>query len=214
MEEGHRMTVAETTRVVLADDHPVVRNGLATIISQQPDMVVVAEAEDGEQAITLFERHRPDVMIVDLRMPKCDGLEVVRRVHEAHADACLMVMSAYDVEEGIYLSLSYGALGYLLKDAPRQEILAAIRSVSRNRLFVPPTLAVKALHWLSEPRLTGRNREVLRLLAAGYSNKAIARKLGITVAAAKTHVRELFEKVKIGSRVQAVAVANERFLPP
>jgi two-component system, NarL family, response regulator len=208
------VTVAQTTRVVLADDHPVVRNGLATIISQQPDMVVVAEAEDGEQAITLFERHRPDVMIVDLRMPRCDGLEVVRRVHEAHPDACLMVMSAYDIGEAIYLSISYGALGYLLKDAPRQEILAAIRCVSQNRLFVPPSLAVKALHWLSEPRLTGRNREVLRLVAAGYTNKAIARQLGITVESAKMHVRELFAKVKIDSRVHAVAVANERFLAP
>jgi two-component system NarL family response regulator len=206
------MTVAQTTRVVLADDHPVVRNGLATIISQQPDMVVVAEAEDGEQAITLFERHRPDVMIVDLRMPKCDGLEVVQRVHEVHPDACLMVMSAFDIGEAIYLSISHGALGYLLKDAPRQEILAAIRCVSQNRLFVPPPLAVKALHWRSEPRLTDRNREVLRLLAAGYTNKDIARQLGITLAAAKMHVRELFAKVKIDSRTHAVAVANERFL--
>jgi two-component system, NarL family, response regulator len=208
------MTVAETIRVVLADDHPVVRSGLATIISQQADMIVVAEAADGEQAITLFERHRPDVMIVDLRMPKCDGLEVVRRVHEAHADARLMVMSAYAAEEGIYLSLSYGALGCLLKDASRQEILAAIRSVSQNRLSVPPPLAAKALRWLSKPRLTGRNREVLRLLAAGYSNKAIAWQLGITVEAAKAHVRELYAKVKIDSRAKAVAVANERFLPP
>jgi two-component system, NarL family, response regulator len=208
------MTATRTIRVVLADDHPVVRNGLATIISQQPDMVVVAEAEDGEQALTLFERHRPDVMIVDLRMPRCDGLEVLRRLHEAHADARLMVMSAYDVEEGIYLSLKYGALGYVLKDAPRQEILAAIRSVNQDRLFVPPPLAVKALHWQSEPRLTGRNREVLRLVAAGYTNKAIARELGITIASAKMRVREVFAKVKIGSRAQAVAVANERFLAP
>ena len=125
-----------------------------------------------------------------------------------------MVMSAYDVEEGVYLSLSYGALGYVLKDSPRQEILAAIRSVSQNHLFLPPPLAEKALHWLSEPRLTGRNREVLRLVAAGYSNKAIAMQLGITAATVKTHVRKLFAKVKIGSRVQAVAVANERFLSP
>jgi two-component system NarL family response regulator len=177
-------------------------------------MVVVAEAEDGEQAIALFERYCPDVMIVDLRMPKCDGLEVVRRVHDAHADAHLMVMSAYDVDEGIHLSLGYGALGYVLKDAPRQEILAAIRSVSQDCLFVPPPLAVKALNWVSEPHLTGRNREVLLLLAAGYSNKAIARQLGISVASAKARVRELFTKVKIDSRVKAVAVANERLLAP
>jgi two-component system, NarL family, response regulator len=208
------MTATRTIRVVLADDHPVVRNGLATIISQQPDMVVVAEAEDGEQALTLFERHRPDVMIVDLRMPRCDGLEVLRRLHEAHADARLMVMSAYDVGEGIYLSLKYGALGYVSKGAPRQEILAAVRSVSQGRLFIPPPLAVKAVHWLSEPHLTGRNREVLRLVAAGYTNKAIARELGITVASAKMGVREVFAKVKIGSRAQAVAVAKERFLSP
>jgi two-component system NarL family response regulator len=188
-----------------------VRNGLTTIISQQPDMVVISEAGDGEQAIALFERHCPDVMIVDLRMPKCDGLEVVRRVHDAHADARLLVMSAYDIEEGIHLSLRYGALGYVLKDAPRQEILAAIRSVSQQHLFVPPPLAVKALNWLSEPHLTDRNRAVLRLLAAGYTNKAIARQLGVTDATVKMHVRELFVKMKIDSRTQAVAVANERF---
>jgi two-component system NarL family response regulator len=207
------VTIARPIRMVLADDHPVVRNGLATIISQQPDMVVLSEAEDGEQAIAQFERHCPDVMIVDLRMPKCDGLEVVRRLHDAHADARLLVMSAYDIDEGIYLSLSYGALGYVLKDAPCKEILAAIRSVSQNCLFVPPPLAMKATRWLSEPRLTWGNREVLRLMAAGYSNKAIAGELGMTVDSVKTHVRVLFAKVKIDSRAQAVAVANERFFP-
>jgi two-component system NarL family response regulator len=208
------VTIARPIRVVLADDHPVVRNGLATIISQQRDMVVVSEAEDGEQAIALFERHCPDVMIVDLRMPKCDGLEVVRRVHDAHPEARLLVMSAYDVEEGIHLSLRYGALGYVLKDAPRQEILAAIRSVSREQLFIPPPLVVKALNWLSGPRLTDRNREVLHLLAAGYTNKAIARQLGLTDGTVKMHVRELFVKMRIESRAQAVAVANERFFTP
>ena len=115
-------------RVILADDHPVVRDGLAAMVNQQADMEVVAEAGDGEEAIALYEQHRPDVMVLDLRMPKRDGVAVVQRVLEINPKACLLIMTTYDGDEDIFQCLSQGAKGYLLKDAPRQEILSAIRA--------------------------------------------------------------------------------------
>ena len=117
-------------RVVLADDHPVVRDGLVAMVNQQADMEVVGEAGDGEEAIALYERHRPDVMVLDLRMPKRDGVAVVQRVLEINPKACILIMTTYDGDEDIFQCLSQGAKGYLLKDAPRQEILFAIRAVS------------------------------------------------------------------------------------
>jgi len=132
-------------RVVLADDHPVVRDGLAAMVNQQADMEVVAEAGDGEEAIALYEQHRPDVMVLDLRMPKRDGVAVVQRVLELHPKACILVMTTYDGDEDIFQCLSQGAKGYLLKDAPRQEILSAIRAVSEDRPYTSTTVAAKAL---------------------------------------------------------------------
>src|SRR5204862_361488 len=132
-------------RVILADDHPVVRDGLAAIVNQQADMEVVAEAGDGDEAIALYEQHRPDVMVLDLRMPKRDGVAVVQRVLEANPKACILIMTTYDGDEDIFQCLSQGAKGYLLKDAPRQEILTAIRAVSEDRPYTSSTVAAKAL---------------------------------------------------------------------
>ncbi|HKF97792.1 MAG TPA: response regulator transcription factor, partial [Steroidobacteraceae bacterium] len=123
----------ERIRVVLADDHPVVRDGLAAIVNQQEDMEVVGEAGDGEEAIALYEQHRPDVMVLDLRMPRRDGVAVVQRVLEINPKANILIMTTYDGDEDIFQCLSQGAKGYLLKDAPRQEILSAIRAVSEDR---------------------------------------------------------------------------------
>ncbi|EQD47948.1 two component transcriptional regulator, LuxR family, partial [mine drainage metagenome] len=128
-------------RVILADDHPVVRDGLAAMVNQQPDMEVVAEAGDGDTAITLFEERKPDVMVLDLRMPKRDGLAVVQRVMEINPKARLLVMTTYDGDEDIFQCLSHGAKGYILKDAPRQEILSAIRAVSEDRPYTSSTVA-------------------------------------------------------------------------
>ena len=132
-------------RVLIADDHPVVRDGLAAMVNQQADMEVVAEAGDGEEAIVLYEQHRPDVLVLDLRMPKRDGVAVVRRVLEVNPKACILIMTTYDGDEDIFQCLSQGAKGYLLKDAPRQEILSAIRAVSEDRPYTSSTVAAKAL---------------------------------------------------------------------
>jgi two-component system NarL family response regulator len=145
----------------------VVRDGLAAIVNQQADMQVVAEAGDGAEALDLYEQHQPDVMVLDLRMPKLDGAAVVQKVLEKHPKACLLIMTTYDGDEDIFRSLSQGAKGYLLKDAPRQEILSAIRAVADDRPYTSSGVAAKALQRMSKPSLTTRELDVLQLVAEG-----------------------------------------------
>jgi two-component system, NarL family, response regulator len=199
-------------RVVLADDHPVVRDGLAAMVNQQPDMEVVGEAGDGEEAIALYEQHRPDVLVLDLRMPKRDGVAVVQQLLEVDPKARVLIMTTYDGDEDIFQCLSQGAKGYLLKDAPRQEILSAIRAVSEDRPYTSSTVATKALQRMSKPSLTQRELGVLHLVAEGRSNKDIARRLSITEGTAKTHVKGILTKLDAISRTEAVAVAHRRGL--
>ena len=203
---------AEKIRVILADDHPVVRDGLAAIVNRQPDMQVVAEAADGEEAVQLYEQQLPDVMVLDLRMPRRDGVAVVQHVLEKHPDARLLIMTTYDGDEDIFQCLSQGAKGYLLKDAPRQEILSAIRAVSEDRPYTSSTVAAKALQRMAKPSLTQRELDVLQLVAEGRSNKDIARRLSITEGTAKTHVKAILTKLDAISRTEAVAVAHKRGL--
>jgi two-component system NarL family response regulator len=199
-------------RVILADDHPVVRDGLAAIVNQQADMQVVAEAGDGEEAIALYEQHLPDVMVLDLRMPKRDGVSVVKDVLERHPKACMLIMTTFDGDEDIFRSLSQGAKGYILKDAPRTEILTAIRAVSQDRPYTSSTVAAKALQRMAKPSLTQRELSVLQEIAQGRSNKDIARRLSITEGTAKTHVKSILTKLDAISRTEAVAVAHKRGL--
>lgn len=203
---------AQTIRIVLADDHPVVRDGLAAMINQQPDMQVVGEAENGEEAIAIYESRRPDVLVLDLRMPKADGVTVVQKVLEADPRARVLIMTTYDGDEDIFRSLSQGAKGYLLKDTPRQEILAAIRAVSANHPYTSSSVATKALQRMAKPSLTHRELDVLQLLGEGRSNKDVARHLGITEGTAKTHVKAILMKLDAISRTEAVAVAHKRGL--
>jgi DNA-binding NarL/FixJ family response regulator len=205
-------TTARKISVILADDHPVVRDGLAAIVNQQPDMTVVAEANDGAEALELYERHKPDVMVLDLRMPKMDGAAVVQKVLEKYPKACLLIMTTYDGDEDIFRSLSQGAKGYLLKDAPRTEILTAIRAVAEDRPYTSSSVAAKALQRMSKPSLTARELDVLQLVAEGRSNKDIARRLDITEGTAKTHVKAILGKLDAISRTEAVAVAHKRGL--
>ncbi len=203
---------AAKIRVILADDHPVVRDGLAAMVNQQPDMEVVAEAGDGEQAIALYTQHRPDVMVLDLRMPRRDGVSVVQQVLESDPKARVLIMTTYDGDEDIFRCLSQGAKGYLLKDAPRQEILSAIRAVSADQPYTSSSVAAKALQRMAKPSLTTRELGVLQLLAQGRSNKDIARRLGIGEGTAKTHVKAILTKLDAISRTEAVAVAHKRGL--
>jgi two-component system NarL family response regulator len=206
------MTEAAVIRVILVDDHPVVRDGMANIVNQQKDMRVVAEGDDGDAAIALYEEHRPDVMVLDLRMPGRDGVSVVEVVLEKHPKARLLIMTTYDGDEDIFKSLSRGAKGYLLKDAPRQEILLAIRAVAADQRYTSGAIAAKALQRMVRPSLTQRELDVLQQLAEGRSNKDIGRRLQITEGTAKTHVKAILTKLDAMSRTEAVAVAHKRGL--
>ncbi len=199
-------------RVILADDHPVVRDGLAAIINQQPDMQVIAAASDGDEAMMLFLQHQPDVLVLDLRMPRLDGANVVTRLLEVQPKARILIMTTYDSDEDIFRSLSQGAKGYILKDAPRQEILSAIRAVSNDQPYTSSSIATKAIQRMVRPNLTQREQHVLQQLAQGLSNKEIARRLDITEGTAKTHVKAILTKLDAISRTEAVAVAHRRGL--
>lgn len=206
------MNTHSKLRVILADDHPVVRDGLAAIVNQQADMQVIAEASDGEEALALFLQHQPDVMVLDLRMPRLDGANVVQRLLELHPKARILIMTTYDGDEDIFRSLSQGAKGYILKDAPRQEILSAIRAVSNDQPYTSSSIATKAIQRMARPTLTQREQHVLQQLAQGLSNKEIARRLDITEGTAKTHVKAILTKLDAISRTEAVAVAHRRGL--
>jgi two-component system, NarL family, response regulator len=199
-------------RVILVDDHPVVRDGMANIVNQQKDMKVIAEAENGDAAIALYEEHRPDVMVLDLRMPGRDGVSVVETVLDRHPKARLLIMTTYDGDEDIFKSLSRGAKGYILKDAPRQEILSAIRAVAVDQPYTSGAIAAKALQRMARPSLTQRELDVLQQLGEGRSNKDIGRRLSISEGTAKTHVKAILTKLDAISRTEAVSVAHKRGL--
>ncbi|WP_292997446.1 response regulator transcription factor [Nevskia sp.] len=203
---------ARKTTVLLADDHPIVRDGLAAIINLQSDLTVIAEAGDGETAIALFEEKQPDVVVLDLRMPKADGLTVVQRLIARYPEIRILIMTTYDGDEDIFQCLRAGARGYLLKDAPRQEILSAIRAVADGGQYTSHSVAAKALQRMARPSLTHREIEVLVQLSQGRSNKDIARRLNITEGTAKTHVKSILTKLDAISRTEAVAIAHQRGL--
>jgi two-component system NarL family response regulator len=199
-------------RVGLVDDHPVVRDGLAAILGLQPDITVVGEAGTGREACALFDRQRPDVLLLDLKMPDMGGLEVVQTLCAAHPEARIIILTTYGGDEDIFRSLKAGARGYLLKDAPRQQILEAIRTVYSGERYLPLTIASKLAEHALQPELTGREREVLQRMACGKSNKEIGAALFISEGTVKTHVKAILAKLDAVSRTEAVMIAAERGL--
>jgi DNA-binding NarL/FixJ family response regulator len=199
-------------RVLIADDHAVVRDGLVAMIGKWTDMTVVAEAEDGQQAVEQWRRHGPDVALLDLRMPILDGVGAIEQIRASDPGARVIVLTTFDSDEDIYRGIRAGAKAYLLKDAPRDDILDCIRRVHRGETFVPPSVAAKLAERVGGPELTARETEVLRALATGQSNKEIGRRLFITEATVKGHVKSIFVKLNVLSRTEAVAAAARRGL--
>jgi len=199
-------------RVLVADDHPVVREGLAALINRRPDMAVVAEASTGQEAVEQFLLHRPDVALLDLRMPEMDGVEVIAAIREQVPTARLVVLTTYADEEDIHRSLRAGARGYLLKDAPRDELLDCVRAVHDGQTVIPPAIALKLASRLRATELTPRELDVLRLLATGQSNKQIAAALFIAEGTVKTHVNALLRKLDAADRTGVVTLALKRGL--
>src|SRR6202795_1313067 len=183
---------ADKIRLLIADDHMTVLAGLASIIGMQRDMIVVAEAVNGREAVDLWRKHRPDVTLLDLRMPKLDGVGAIDEIRKEDTSARIIILTTYDTDNEIYRAIKAGAKGYVLKDARREELLDCIRRVSRGETCIPQSLVEKLAAGGSSETLTGRERDVLTLLARGKSNKEIGANLYISETTVKAHLRSIF----------------------
>ncbi len=197
-------------RVLIADDHAIVRQGLAAIIDRDLEMTMISQAEDGQQAIDLFREHQPDVTLMDLRMPQMGGVEAIAAICAEFKQARIMVLTTYDSDEDIYRGLQAGAQGYLLKDAKPNELLNAIRTVHSGQKYIPPDVGAKLVQRMSNPELSDREREVLRLIAQGMSNLEIGTVLNIGESTVKSHVNRILSKLGVNDRTQAVIVSVKR----
>jgi two-component system NarL family response regulator len=195
-------------RVLIVDDHSIVRQGLATIIDCDPEMTVIAQAEDGQQAITLFREHQPDVTLI--RMPKIAGVETITAICDEFKSARIMVFTNYNSDEDIYSGLKAGAQGYLLQDAKPNELLNAIRTIHRGEQYIPSEIGAKLVQHISNSDLSGRELEALRSMAQGMSNQEIGTALSIGESTVKSHVNRILSKLGVNDRTQAVIVAVKR----
>jgi len=201
---------AQPIRVLVADDHLILRLGLVTLINGETDMKVVAEASNGQHVVELFREHRPDVTLMDLRMPGLNGVEAISAICAEEPDAKVIVLTIHKGDEAVYQALRAGARGYLLKDIATDEILAAVRSVHEGRRCIPPAIAARMAERIRHSDLTPREIDVLKLIAKGFSNKQIGDRLGIAEATVKNHVVSLLGKLGVQDRTHAVTLALER----
>ncbi len=204
-------------RILVVDDHPVVRAGLVMMLGTQADMQVVGEAGDGQEAVAQVAAHRPDVVLMDLEMPGLDGVQAIQRITAERSDTRILVLTAYDTDERILQAVQAGARGYLLKGVPRDEIFNAVRVVHSGGSLLQPAVATKLLNRVGdllrgerEETLTEREMQVLGLMAKGYRNKEIAKDLFITERTVKFHANILFQKLNVDSRTEAVSQALQR----
>ena len=204
------MNTDERITVMVVEDHFVVRVGLAAIINSQPDMVAVAEASNGRQALELFERHRPDVTLLDLRLPGMNGLEVLAAITGSHPKARVIVLSTYGGDEDIFRAFQAGARAYFLKDVKGQDLIDAIRAVRAGQRPLPPEIAARLAERIPRSELSPRELEILKLISNGGSNKEIATLLNISEGTVRVHASNIFSKLGCSDRAQAVTEAFKR----
>lgn len=204
--------MSESVGVLVVDDHALVRTGVVNIISHEPDLRVVAEASNGAEAVVEFAKHRPDVVLLDLRMPVMEGVEAVRQIRELDPAARVIVLTTYDTDEDISRALRAGAKAYVLKDISADDLIACIHDVMRGKTYLAPAAAAKLAEGVARVQVTPRELSTLRLMADGKTNKEIANALGISERTVKSHLGHLFEKLGVTSRTEALKVATRRGL--
>ena len=207
-----------TIRVMIVDDHTVVRDGVATMLGRQPDISVVGEASNGREAVDIAKSLSPDVILMDLRMPEMDGVEAMRLIREYNQEVKFIVLTTFDTDEYIFHAVEVGAKGFLLKDASREELFDAVRAVHRGESLVQPGVAARLLDRFAElsrptpdePLLSARELEVVQLMSTGAANKEIAVSLSISESTVKTHVANIFQKLDVNDRTGAVTTAVQK----
>jgi len=199
-------------KVMVVDDHPLMRVGVASIVNARSDMSVVAQTGTGEEAVTLFQRHTPDVTLMDLRLPGMSGVDAIRAIRKTHSQARFVVLTTYEGDADIHQALEAGAQGYVIKGMPYQTLVDALHRVHRGERFLPPPVARALASRMPDSDLSAREREVLSLLANGKSNKDIASLLGITEATVKCHVSAILLRLNVSDRTEAVVTALQRGL--
>jgi DNA-binding NarL/FixJ family response regulator len=212
------MTAESPIRVLIADDHTVVRDGLAAVLARRPDITVVGEASNGIEAVEKAAQLRPDVILMDLRMPEMDGAEAMRRIRQRDPDVRFLVLTTFDNDEYIFEAIQAGAKGYLLKDASREDLFRAVVAVYRGESLIQPAVASRVLDRFVElaqrtvpgETLSEREIEVLRLMAKGAANKEIAAALFISESTVKTHIANIFQKLDVNDRTEAVTTALQK----
>lgn len=204
------MSEGRTIRVLAVDDHPLVRKGIASILANESDMDLVAEAGNGREAVERFIEYRPDVVLMDLRMPQMDGIEATRAIRREDPEARIIALTSYDGDQDIYRALEAGVRGYILKEMVHTDVVKAIRTVDSGKRLMPPEVAERLSEYFPQVALTPREVEVLSFVARGLANKEIAHKLGTANGTIKMHVQNILEKLGASDRTHAVTIAMER----
>ena len=199
-----------TIRVLAVDDHDVVRTGIKAIVANEPDMSVVAEAADGSDALAMYDEHGPDVVLMDLRMPRMGGIAAIQAIVAAHPDARVVALTSYEGDADIYRALDAGACGYLVKDMTGPQVVAAIRTAAAGKRVIPPAVAGRLAEFTPRVDLTPREIDVLRLAAKGLRNRDIARVIGRTEETVKVHLKHIMAKLDVDDRTEAVTLAHQR----
>lgn len=202
-----------TIKILMADDHPVVRAGIRGMLETQADFEVLAEAENGREAVELVAKLKPDVVLMDLRMPEMEGVEAIEKIKTQHPEIHILVLTTYDTDADIVRAVEAGATGYLLKDAPRDELFRAVRATARGEAVLAPVVAARLMGKMrssGEENLSAREIDVLMLVARGASNQDVADQLFISKATVKSHLLQIYQKLGVSDRTAAVTTAIER----
>ncbi|MEL6262403.1 MAG: response regulator transcription factor [Cyanobacteria bacterium J06626_6] len=206
------MSIDPPIRVLVVEDHSVVREGIVSILNRQKDITVVAEAENGSEAVELFQRYRPDITLMDLRMPQMEGLEAIVQIRQSSPNARIVILTTYDTDEDIYQGMQVGARGYLLKDASAAELANAVRIVHQGKRYVPSDVAAKLAARVGNDDLTRKEKEVLKKMVLNSSTAKLAEEMHLSEGTVKFHINNIFQKLNVNDRTQAIVVALRRGL--